>query len=237
MEQGFQTTIDPAKAGLYTGTETTAGAAALARRRRRRERRRARARPGDTALRCAAPGVLPARRSRRSSTSSSPTSRAWVGWQSGLLWTDLHAEAVLPAVQGRSPQRRRGARRLREVRSGPGGRGRRDRLHDGLRSDAAAEEARAVVRRRQVAFPPMIVRSLERRRRSRPRTAARSASSSACRPRPSGTRASPRRPSSRARRPSATTTRRRRRSTTSSRARARWSSTATAARSTSATRC
>ena len=66
MEQGFQTTVDPAKAGLYRGTETDRQAlpAWVARTTTVADPGRTRARPGDAALRRAAGRLLPAGRRR-----------------------------------------------------------------------------------------------------------------------------------------------------------------------------
>ena len=75
MEQGFQTTIDPAKTGLYRGTETDRQAlpAWLGTRARRAPTGRRPTRRRSSPTRSTSPTASPA--SPRSSTSSSPTSR------------------------------------------------------------------------------------------------------------------------------------------------------------------
>ena len=75
MEQGFQTTVDPAKAALYHGVETDRQALpAWVGAHDRRRRPTARAPDQATQLTDALQRrLLPARRSPRSSTSSSPT--------------------------------------------------------------------------------------------------------------------------------------------------------------------
>ena len=220
MEQGFQTTVDPAKASLYRGAETIRDALPPWLSRTVAASSDQDAAPDQAtqltdALQVAycQPGVAAFFNFELADEPSLD------GWQSGLLWTDgtpkpsydafkaatrtsRHGRSTARATRTRRERRRSASRQARRRRRRR--RSRRRRSRRSSRSVASADVVVRVARRGRALH--------DRGRQHDPRA-----------PRPpdragAATRALPRRRSSRARRRSATTTPRRRRSTTSPRA-------------------